>query len=68
MATGLTATTFQYVPWAPGTFNCVYSRRTDLDVREFKIHCDDATVAKTSLKIANYWKLERISGTAQELN
>ena len=53
MATGLTATTFQYVPWAPETFNCVYSRRTDLDVRVFKIHCDDETVAKTSLKIAS---------------
>ena len=45
MATGLTATTFQYVPWSPETFNCVHSRRSDLDIREYKI--DDATAATT---------------------
>ena len=32
MATGLTATTFQYVPWSPETFNCVHSRRSDLHI------------------------------------
>ena len=45
MATGLTATTFQYVPWSPETFNCVHSRRRDLDIREYKIN--DATAATT---------------------
>ena len=32
MATGLIATTFQYVPWALETFKCVHSRRSDLDI------------------------------------